>query len=332
MSARFFWAICLLLTVCFFTSSKQVNYPTLSLQTGETSGYADLKTFINQVKLLESLFPESEQRNTANMATRFRRLFYNSEGWNTYLIQAPDSLHFPAAYQLEKNRLANLFAFNGLMLKDYTSVSKLVNGEHFQPEVKLADGSVADISHVFCALDAHFHPKKVFPIVKGVRVPRLTIRSNLDAVTWMGDLGSLMAAWTLLERTQAMDAHKLDSLVEVYTPAKDNLGNIDGIAIVHLMGNSLNGMKISEILEFYYFNSSLQHQKFQVFSLHLSRYSARQWKDQLSDAAAFYLANAAKNNSQKTLRKMSPQILKLSFSRKSTLLFNALKRTLVPAV
>ena len=115
-----------------------------------------------------------------------------------------------------------------------------------QQEVKLADGSYLDIGHVFAGLDAFNHPGRVGLL-------GITVDSNVDNSTWVGDLGSVLAEVTFRMRRQngSINDSQRQEVINKNAPAQDMLGNIDAYVIKRMFDLD-SQKKVSEILREYY--------------------------------------------------------------------------------
>jgi hypothetical protein len=130
-------------------------------------------------------------------------------------------------------------------------------------EVLLPDGSYCDIAHVLAGLDAFNHPQVVSPLPPWLEflcnlVPHCD--SNMDLVTWLGDIATSCEAFVfdyLRNGKKALTAHAEQHYIEINAPGSDMLGNIDSYAIARsfdLTGTS--GRRLTEILDEYYLSAA----------------------------------------------------------------------------
>jgi len=189
----------------------------------------DLDKYIKRLQDVESTQEYWNENNIPCMITRLRKIYYGRPEWKRVVIKdAPNSCAPP-----EKKKSAYI---------------KLKNAQI----VRLADGHILDIGHVFAALDALQYPQaggisllnkdlwkyardKVLP--DGWKIGDLIdhftsrgfpvkIHSNAAFATWLGDLGDALKG-KLYDPKNKQKAHDEGS------PGEDMLGNIDGYVIYH---------------------------------------------------------------------------------------------------
>ncbi len=170
--------------------------------------------------------------------TWLRKIFYDGPGWNQHLIAAPDAVGVPSPYRrvtVSAEDVSLPFsASEALVLtRDQTEPRDAlgqVPAAFLAQEARRVDGTVTDVGHVLCGLDAHFHPDVVgYP-------PVLWARRNVDAVTWVGDLGSWLAEVQFRAvRGESIDARVIDEEREKWAPAWDMLGNLEPFALAPLL-------------------------------------------------------------------------------------------------
>lgn len=209
-----------------------------------------------------------EVRNTKLMITRFRRIFYNSDGWHTYIIPdaySPESQSpFGAPCSQERERITVDGTWYNFDYVD-TEVYPCLPGSGERPliylnqEVKLEEGSSSnlfiDIGHVFAGLDAHNFSGSV-----GIEIPLfgyLGVERNVDAATWVGDLGSVITFAKIdyiNGGKEPMSNCDFQSHIDKGAPPQDMLGNIDAFVIAenYPINSTENGPKVSEIFKNYY--------------------------------------------------------------------------------
>lgn len=175
---------------------------------------------------------ESIQNNTRLMFTKFRKVYYDSFGWNDELIRGTEKV------------------------KPFKSVPKDLNNQ--QHIIKMKNGDLYDIAHIFAIVDAANHngyftplPDFLMPLHK--LFP--TVDSRLTASGWLGDLSSVTGQFFLKWKTEKKilsDAEK-QAVVDTYSPCDKMISNADALVIInHYAVSSSNGKKVSEILRDYY--------------------------------------------------------------------------------
>lgn len=213
-----------------------------------------INDFIAFVEQVEQKYTEAEQRNTSFMITQFRKVFYDSEKWNTILI--PDTNH------------------NHLKSK-ISPADK--NGFKARKLIRLSDETIVDFGHVITGLDACNHQGD---IINPLFAYWIKISKTLDAATWLGDIASIISyvrsdLKTLKEKYEDFTEDELINIwinqIQNNSNASDLLGDIDGVVMgLNLMINSTqNGKKVSEILSDYYLqknNITLINNRFKLFA------------------------------------------------------------------
>jgi hypothetical protein len=188
--------------------------------------------FIQLVKAEEAKWPASERTQTALMITRLRKIFYGTSGWDTYLI--PGAKAIASGYNITEEETAreNLsipyspdatIVRRRQVVKDASDVSPAIAS---QQEVKLEDGTFADIGHVFAGLDAANHPRSISaPLGLGLA----SASDNKAAVTWGGDIGSVEVEIIFdgFNRGVPTAAANMQAMVDLYASPQDMIGNID---------------------------------------------------------------------------------------------------------
>lgn len=215
-----------------------------------------IKDYIILVENEEAQYSNSN-RDTRLMLTRFRKIYYDSDGWNNVLIKNTANISGRYGHRVEPDgapytiSLGTLGSFDNLKVVKVKYIAVDSNGvipDIFkQQEIKLADGSYLDIGHVFAGLDAFNHPDSVdsFGLFK--------VDSNVDDATWVGDLGSTLAE-TFLRQFKlggSISESQRQEEINKNAPAQDMLGNVDAYVIKQLF-DIVQGKKVSEILREYY--------------------------------------------------------------------------------
>jgi hypothetical protein len=248
--------------------------------TKHTTSFA---TFINIIKDEEAKLPVDVQLNTKLMITKLRKLFYGSGGWDSHLI--PDASAIAPLYKFKEVEDSsreveapgpNVLEFVDTHPELEGAPSVLTRPADIQ-EVLMPNGDFVDVGHVLAGLDALNHPDKVAPYYM------YEMSRNVDAVTWAGDLGSILAEWTF-ERakkgSQLSDSER-QATIDQMAPVQDMLGNIDAYVIGKTYyirdegpsGSRVNtpGRRVSDILTDYYTGSggagpAARNKRFTIFA------------------------------------------------------------------
>jgi hypothetical protein len=214
-----------------------------------------IRRFIELVEAEEARYPGDEMK-TSLMITRLRKLFYDSPGWNEHLI--PGAAGIPAgrstSMQVDRRDPLDLPGpINATIRRDHLVVDGNPDIARNQ-EVALEDGTFCDLGHVFAGLDASNHQT----MVDGPGP--INVRNNVDAVTWVGDLASVVGEIMFAEENNgstAVSAADRQALVNEYASPQDMLGNIDAYAIRSAYGISdTSGRRVSTILREFYLGAA----------------------------------------------------------------------------
>jgi hypothetical protein len=296
----------------------------------------NIKTLSNFLKLIqdeENLY-SLDKRNTKRMITRLRKVFYNTNGWNNTLI--PGTGNVSIRYeQKEKNTgnnriyyLPTVFGSSNRVNEqdlityviDSQSNQEVIPQLFLSQEIKLPDGTFIDMGHVLAALDArnHLSPVPVYlPPWAGLPGAGLRVENNVFNVTWIGDLGSIVAKVifeTMRHGGRQLSQGEVQEIIDAYADPQDLLGDIDGVVIGNLYANEIassNGFRVSEILSQYYLDDPLspRSQRFIHFAeiVGLTGWSAStktfaneqswldQYQSQIAHSAAQYVAAATRD-------------------------------------
>jgi hypothetical protein len=243
---------------------RQLARWNIPLQGGVPAGtkhVTSLADFVDIIRAVEGTFPAHEQTNTKLMITRLRKLFYGTKGWDDELI--PGAKGIAPVYTLTEvedgrrdwggspSSLEMVDKHYELAVPSSASATlrKLVKPGEVQ-EVLMPNGDFVDVGHVFAGLDAMNFPT-------GVSAPfgSYKISSNVDAVTWIGDLGSILAEWVFqrMDKGRVLTSAEAQAQVDLMAPVQDMLGNVDAYAIgdAYSIGSAA-GKKVSDILLEYY--------------------------------------------------------------------------------
>lgn len=264
--------------------------------------------FIVLVEKEETRYPAEQQQNTKLMITRLRKIFYGKDGWDEYLIEDAEGIERPyPTKSVERLRftIPYVWPFDLDVMRKQYSVTDPNTGETpliaKNQEIRLANGSYIDIGHVFAGLDAINFPQMVDGPGK------VNIDKNVDATTWVGDLGSVLAEveFKAAKQKEPLTTHEVNAIIREYASPQDMLGNIDAYVIKtrYGTGKASQGMKVSEILREYYLADPdrARDHRYSIFAgqVGLKGWSGsvfanegewiRHYTDQVNDAAALYI-------------------------------------------
>jgi len=214
-----------------------------------------LDAFLGVIAAEEARLPLRERLDCKLMLTRLRKLFYGARSWDEHLIPGAAEVAplyaFEMADPVRREVQApgpNVVDFVDRRARLAGAPPQLVNPGELQ-EVRMPDGEVVDVGHVLAGLDAFNHPTAVAPL--GL----YAMHSNVDAVTWAGDLGSVLGE-VLFQRARLnrmLTDAEVQVQIDLCSPPQDMLGNIDAYAI----GTSYDishdaGRAVSDILRDFY--------------------------------------------------------------------------------
>lgn len=288
-----------------------------------------IRKFIENVRSFEKSHKKPKpdrSHDTDYMITRLRKVFYGKSVYDDHLI--PDVSSIGQKYGTEERTIEDegfsVSTPDGVLPDTVKVVRKeyeVFNDDGEEPRVyekdgvKLESGLYCDIGHVLTGLDAHNHETVVDPY----RNPLINITSNVDAVTWVGDLGSVLAEAAFRrhksDRSEsgALSREKMNDLIAKYASPEDMLGNIDAYAIATEFATeeaAVRNMKLvnvtdapplSEILrEYYLTNCPARLHRYTRFAKSIGlRWDGKRfvnkemWKDkyidEVNDAAAMYI-------------------------------------------
>lgn len=214
-----------------------------------------LDAFLRVVRGEEDKLPRDERLDAKLMITRLRKLFYGGRGWDEYLI--PGAAAVPALYRFSvADPIRREFETPGPNVVDFVvgrpqlddAPPQLTHPGELQ-DVRMPDGEVVDVGHVLAGLDAINHPAAVAP--HGL----FAMAHNIDAVTWAGDLGSVLGeilfARARLDR--ALTDAEVQAQIDLCAPPHDMLGNVDAYVIGAACDVGRDaGRPVSDILLDYY--------------------------------------------------------------------------------
>ncbi|MEY3241258.1 MAG: hypothetical protein RIR11_2696 [Bacteroidota bacterium] len=317
---------------CIGEFGDNIEYNLFNISTNPNA--KDISWFIEELRKEEDrALPLADRTNTKLMITKMRKIFYNTPGWDNYLI--PGAANISSPYNVVKVTYPGYPKFwsSGIMLAgdhagdtetgffftdiehrpiDNTNTTPAIYWNNSQ-EIKLnccPDNVMVDIGHVLAGLDAMLHEQQVDPPF-GLFI----ISTNVTAVTWIGDLGSAIAE-TQYESDQshnlygvAITPEKEQAVVDRLAPPADLLGNIDAYVIAAKYPAIYSGgQRLSDILQDYYIGAGQVHQsrRFHIYAEQLglgwdgAEFSNLPQKmptyiDDVQNAAALFVLIGAKN-------------------------------------
>lgn len=258
--------------------------------------------YIALVRDFERRYPDNEQQDTGLMLTRLRKVYYNTQGWDAYLIAGAQ--HVAAPYSVRLSTQSDTLPIAGVpdaTINRTVPVAVDARGNVVSlaahQEIALTDGTYIDMGHVFAGLDAANHRQ----VVDGPA--SVNLDSNVSAATWVGDLGSVLAEWhfaALAANWSLSDAERQAIAME-YAPPRDMLGNVDVYAIARSFYLKGEGLRVSDLLEAYYIDGvGRAERRHSIFAadVGLVGWNGQGWSneeawvdataDQVNDAAALY--------------------------------------------
>jgi Domain of unknown function (DUF4157) len=219
-----------------------------------------IRDFIALVEGEEKRWPVAEQTQTSLMISRIRKIFYGSEGWDKHLIPGAASISSGYNIRQQETGRENL-TLTGVdadivrtrqIVTDASGHSPAIAD---QQEVRLEDGTFADIGHVFTGLDAANHPTSV-----SAPLGLVSLKDSKAAVTWTGDIGSSLAEiifYGLNHPGAAVPTSASQPIINEYASPQDMLGDIDAYVMADQYDiSNTSGKKVSELLRAYYLGAA----------------------------------------------------------------------------
>jgi hypothetical protein len=252
-----------------------------------------LPEFISLLEAEEDYWA-GEQHNTRLMISRLRKIFYDQWGWNKELIRGAANVE--CRYQVtivdeqpehgkpvrrrqdntEVPKFRKVTYRNDDRVYGDTRVDQtpfIYQNDH--QEVLMPDGDYCDQAHILAGLDAYNHPQIVSPFPAFLSfLDKLGphVNSNMDIVTWLGDIASSAGDFLFLylkDGKRAPSPAQEQHIIIVDAPGSDMLGDIDPYVIAeHYDVGGSNGMRYTEILKDYYFGegSRFRANRFSTFA------------------------------------------------------------------
>jgi hypothetical protein len=201
---------------------------TQSLWAKATGCEQTIEFLVSWMENAQGGYPLHRRQQTRRMITRFRKLYYDGIGWNAFLIPRARCTR-PLLRTQEQREAPVQIAAKGAppfeVIRRHTAAPQVRDDSQIENkrEVRLADGRLCDIGHVLCGLDARNHAGKVNGPLW------VDLSSNLAAVTWLGDVGSVVAeiVFDALRCDRAVPASRVQQIVDEFNPGQDMLGNMD---------------------------------------------------------------------------------------------------------
>lgn len=252
--------------------------------------------WLNLISEEMAYFPE-HQGNSLLLISQLRKIFYDGWGWDEYLIRGAKSI--PNRYDVRifshsedpldqgKERQIIYSAQDKKYPERAGQCPELVRADH--QELLCPDQYKVDLGHVLAGLDAQNHPQCISPLPQRIfaLAPYFpNVKSNVDLVTWLGDLASLTADYAIHRfKGQELSTADKQKLCEHHIPNADTLGNIDAYVIGFfyktLVQSSAQGDP-ARILRHYYQNpQSPRCARFQIFARLIGlQYTEKGWANQ----------------------------------------------------
>lgn len=266
------------------SNSLTMNFGTTGCVNKSKNKIIDIDDYVKKIEQVENENPEI-MHNTKLMITKLRKVFYNSFGWNDELIRGTEGI------------------------KPFNSIPPELDVKtHI---IKLSNGYIYDIAHVFAILDASNYPGYFTPLPNSLMfLHKLfpTVDSRVMAAGWLGDMsaltGQFLFAYKAKKRELTQDEKQV--IINEHQPCDKMLANIDAMIILNKYNLSTNnGQKFSEILNDYYGDLGMRQKLHSDSYLLFAEYiglknwngeafeNETQWLNyytsQLKTATAFYL-------------------------------------------
>ncbi|MCB9230046.1 MAG: DUF4157 domain-containing protein [Bacteroidia bacterium] len=176
-----------------------------------TGAGADFDQYMLQLQGLEAA-ASADGFSLNQTITAFRKLYYNSGGWNT-IIAGAAAQGFPPSWLVAGSTEAGAAA--------YITAHK---------EIAI-NGTTVDVGHLLTGLDAANHPASL-SYAGGL----VNLRSNQEAATYVGDLGSVVTEYVAVAPRDwvglvELDYPLLSTTYTSYAEDVDMAGNVDSYSI-----------------------------------------------------------------------------------------------------
>ncbi len=236
-----------------------------------------LKRFLELLENEEDYF-KGEQHCTRIMITRLRKIFYDIYGWNSQLIRGAADIQGRYEVKLVPGRPSHEKGdAKEFMPKPKHRVVTVKEGDWMNPDagtipeifannnqqVVLPSGLYCDMGHVLGGMDAFNYRAPVTPLPNVfLWLKRLfpLVDSNMDIVTWLGDIASSAGEFLYKELQEKRDLtdEEMQKIINRYAPGPDMLGDIDPYVICQIYNTKAEyGLRVTEIFRDYYSESGL---------------------------------------------------------------------------
>ena len=210
--------------------SESVNFPSIYISLeeyavgGTIQGTIPFLDFIQLLRAVESEFTPAQAKDKKFMITQFRKCYYDTNNWDKMIDGA-------------KNISCAVSQVNKQLLKA-------------KPIVILPDNVLMDIGHLFTGADAGNYPSEFRPGYN----PILSVDSNIDSATWLGDLGSVLS---YLYQHPSYSAVDWQTAITTNSGRADLIGDLDGAILARMFTAiiSANNGYVSDMLENFYTNN-----------------------------------------------------------------------------
>ncbi len=189
------------------------------------------EVYLGMIASLENEHQDISQ-NTKLMFTKLRKVYYDNFGWNDELIRGTE--HIPPFKKIPV----------GMDSKDHV--------------VRMSNGDLYDIAHIFAIVDAGNHNGYFTPLPNALMFLHWlfpTVNSRLTASGWLGDLSSDTGQFFLRWKStkKQLNVAEKQQVVDQYSPCDKMIANADALVIINNYEvSATKGKKVSEILRDYY--------------------------------------------------------------------------------
>lgn len=240
-----------------------------------------LKDYLDLLRLEEEYWPEN-LGNTRILISRLRKIYYDKWGWNSELIRGAADIETryittmtPSPVQHAKGvmRKKQLITAPEYRLITYSDHDRVYGNtrvgqvpliyQHDHQELRLPDGAMCDIAHVLAGLDAYNNYSVVTPLPEFLKFLYKLLpfcKSNVDVVTWLGDIASSSADFLfdyLKNNDKNISESDEQTVIDSDAPSSDMMGDIDPYVIAKYYPTSMtSGPRFTEIIDDYYFGNN----------------------------------------------------------------------------
>lgn len=246
---------------------KEIKTPNIfiNIEKPAPNGKITISEFIKLVELEENKYSHVESHDTKKMISIIRKIFYNTSGWDDKLIPKAKEIKPPYKKYIEKIRpgFPKKVDFSKWISFEFTDKEYfpiLFGTKETKPtiyihqEIELEKGKTKgmyiDIGHVLCGMDAFNNPDKVIPPnIEGWQPTDWEITHNIDAVTWLGDLASVLgdSVMEAIIKKRNLTEAEIQNTIDADAPNQDMLGNIDAYVIAKNYNISGSKLRVSDL-------------------------------------------------------------------------------------